>query len=366
MLEVNNKTNCCGCFACKNICPRNAISMIEDEKGFKYPKINYNYCINCGLCKKVCPIINNKKESDVLPVSSYAAFNNNEKVRMNSSSGGLFSLIAEYIIKNNGVVFGAIFDDDFLVKHIKAETLPEIEKIRGSKYIQSDIGKTYNEARQALNQGRLVLFTGTPCQIEGLKTYLMKDYENLYTQDIICHGVPSNKVWKKYLEYRKLDNDILENVSFRNKENKGWNKYQLLFEYKNSKTYIDHIDDLYMKIFLSDIALRDSCYDCKFKKKHRISDITLADFWGINDLLPEMNDEKGTSLLIVNSEKGRKLLDNIKDKIKIKEVDFEKAICKNPSMIKSPKLKENREKFFKDLESNMSIEELTNKYIEEA
>ena len=364
MIELKNKKDCCGCYACKNVCPRNAISMVEDEKEFKYPKINYNYCIKCGLCEKVCPIINESKEDTDIPLA-YAAFNIDEQTRMNSSSGGLFSLIAEYILNNNGIVFGAIFDENFLVKHIKVEKIPEISKMMGSKYIQSNIGETYKEARKYLNEGKLVLYTGTPCQIEGLKKYLMRDYDNLYTQDLICHGVPSKKVWKKYLDYRKnIDNDILENISFRNKENRGWNEYELLFKYKNSNKYINHIEDIYMKIFLSDIALRDSCFDCKFKKKHRISDITLADFWGINNILPEMNDEKGTSLLIINSLKGKDILNNIKDKIKLEQVNFEEAIKQNPSMIKSPKENEKRESFFIDLENNVELPELVEKYIE--
>lgn len=363
MIEIENKANCCGCSACKNICPRNAISMIEDEKGFKYPKVNYNYCINCSLCEKVCPINNCALENKNFETEAYAAFNINEKIRMNSSSGGLFSLIAEYILNSGGIVFGAVFDENFLVNHVKAENISEISKMRGSKYIQSDIKKTYKEARDFLNQGKKVLFTGTPCQVEGLKAYLMKDYENLYLQDIICHGIPSKKVWEKYLEYRKKeDNDILENVSFRNKENNGWNKYELFFKYKNSKKFINHTEDMFMKIFLSDIALRDSCYSCKFKKKKRISDITLADFWGINEIIPEMNDEKGTSLLIVNSKKGKEILESIKSKVKFEKVDFEKAIEKNPSMTKSSELREERESFFEDL-NNLSLENLFEKYV---
>lgn len=361
MIEIKDKTDCVGCFACKNICPQNAISMIEDEYGFKYPSINYNICTNCGLCEKVCPIIN-KKEENRLNSKSYAAINKNAEVRMNSSSGGMFSIIAEYIINNGGVVYGAKFNDKFLVEHARAEKIEDIEKFRGSKYIQSDINKTFREAKKDLETGRKVLFTGTPCQVEGLKSYLIKDYDNLYTQDFICHGVPSKNIWEKYLEYRKKqDKEEPKNISFRNKENKGWNEYQLVFKYSNFNKYIDHIDDLFMKAFLSDIALRDSCYKCQFKKKHRISDITLADFWGINNVVPEMNDEKGTSLILINSEKGEKIFRKLQEKIIYKEVDFEHAIKYNKSMIKSAETNKNRKTFFKELENN-DFENLIDRY----
>lgn len=362
MIEINKKSDCSGCSACKNICPRNAISMLDDEKGFKYPSINHNYCINCGLCERACPIINKTIENAELP-RAFAANNKNEYIRMQSSSGGMFTLIAENIIKKDGIVFGAVFNDNFLVEHVKVDCVEELFKIRGAKYIQSDINKTYKQAKECLEKGQHVLFSGTPCQIEGLKSYLMKNYDTLYTQDLICHGVPSKLVWNRYLEYRKKeDNGKLESIYFRDKENKGWNKYQLLFKYKEFHKYIDHEDDLYMKLFLSDIALRDSCYNCNFKKKHRVSDITLADFWGINKILPEINDEKGTSLLIINSKKGEDLLEEIKEKLDIQEVEFESAIRGNPSMTKSPKMKEEREKFFEDL-NKLGVEELVYKYL---
>lgn len=363
MIEIKDKTECCGCFSCKNICPQNAISMVEDEYGFKYPNINYNICTNCGLCDKVCPIINKKHESNEKS-RAYAAINKDENVRMKSSSGGMFSLIAENIINAGGVVYGANFNENFLVEHSRAETIEEIDKFRGSKYIQSDINKSFKEVKRDLIAGKKVLFTGTPCQVEGLLTFLMKPYENLYTQDFICHGVPSKEVWKKYLEYRKKqDNNNPKKISFRNKKNKGWNEYQLLFEYDKNKKYVDHNQDLFMKVFLSDIALRDSCYKCEFKKKHRIADITLADFWGINYVLPEMNDEKGTSLIIINSQKGNELLKEIQDKTFIKEIAIEDAIKYNKSMIQSATINNNREEFFKNLKMD-SFEKLIDRLIE--
>lgn len=361
MIDIKEKSMCSGCGACKNICPRNAISMEEDEKGFRYPHINYNACINCGLCVRVCPMLKEKEENNK-KILAYAAYNNNEDIRMQSSSGGIFSLFAEEIIKRNGVVFGAVLDEKFNVIHQKAETMEEIAQFRGSKYVQSDLKSTYKEAKKMLEENRYVLFTGTPCQIEGLKSFLNKDYEKLYTQDLICHGVPSKKIWEKYLRYQeKTKNKKLETVYFRNKENYGWSKYQILLKFDNESEYINSSEDIFMRIFLKDIALRDSCYNCKFKKINRISDITIADFWGIDDVAPEMNDEKGVSLLIINSKKGEELLSNIEDKITIKSVELFDAIANNRNMIKSVACHEKREEFFKDLEM-MELDKLIDKY----
>lgn len=361
MLDIKNKSLCSGCGACKNICPKSAIEMVEDNERFIYPKINTQDCINCGLCEKVCPILNPKEEESELP-KAYAAYNKEDKIRSQSSSGGIFTEISKVIIKNYGVVFGAVFDEEFNVVHDEVTTESDLEKIRGSKYIQSDINETYKKAKKYLTEGKKVLFTGTPCQIEGLYAFLNKEYENLYTQDLICHGVPSKKVWVKYLEFRKkLDKGILQKVNFRNKENKGWSNYQLSFTYGDKIININHNEDLYMKLFLKDVALRPSCYECKFKKKRRRADITLADFWGINNVIPGMNDEKGTSLVIVHSKKGEKLLSSISNNIKCELVDFEMAIGHNKSMIKSANIENRREDLINDLD-NLELEDIIEKY----
>lgn len=361
MLDINNKSMCVGCTACKNICPKSAIQMIEDKEGFIYPTINLSDCSKCGLCKKVCPILNLKEEETTLP-KAYSAYNRDERIRSESSSGGIFTEISKVILQQQGVVFGAVFDEKFNVKHYAATKEEDLEKIRGSKYIQSDIKDSYKEAKKYLLEGKKVLFTGTPCQVEGLHAFLGKEYENLYTQDLICHGVPSKKAWIKYLDFRrKLDKGILQKVSFRNKLKKGWSNYQLSFTYDDKIIDIDHNEDLYMKIFLRDVALRPSCYECKFKKKHRKSDITLADFWGIDNVIPSMNDEKGTSLVIVNSAKGETLLSYIANNIKYEAVDFENAIEHNKSMIKSANIEKRREDFINDLD-NLEFEEIIEKY----
>lgn len=350
MIDLKNKTECCGCHACFNACPSGAITMIEDEKGFKYPVIDKTKCINCGLCEKVCPIKDNSKV-DNKPVA-YACFNKDNDIRKNSSSGGVFTLLATYIINKGGVVFGASFDENFDVKHIKVENIEDLEKLRGSKYVQSFIGETYKQAKETLNKGVKVLFTGTPCQIEGLKSYLQKDYNNLYTQDIVCHGVPSYKIWNKYREYRKkIDKDDPVFISFRNKDN-GWMHYNTFFKYKNKSYKKAASMDLYMNAFLQNLSLRDSCFACHFKKYNRVSDITLGDLWGVNNILPEMNDDKGTSLVVINTEKGKKIFDEISKDIEYKEINLDDAIKYNHAMIKSVPENLNRDKFFKDLEKD--------------
>lgn len=361
MLEIENKEKCSGCHACYSVCPTKAIEMVEDEKGFKYPVIDQQKCINCHLCEKTCPIIN-KKIVDNEP-KAYSCYNKNNEVRSKSSSGGIFTLIASKILEKNGVVFGASFNNKFMVEHIYVEKEEELYKLRGSKYLQSIIGDSYKQAKKFLEEGRYVLFTGTPCQIEGLLSYLNKDYEKLITQDIICHGVPSPKVWNKYLEYReKEDGEIPLEINFRSKEN-GWKNYNLKFRYNGREYKNNQNTDKYMQAFLKNVSLRESCYNCSFKKINRLSDITLADFWGIEKVNPKMFDDKGTSLVIVNSKKGNKLFNSIQDEIVKEEININEAIKYNPSMITSFKPDKNREKFFEHLD-NMEFKELVNKYTE--
>lgn len=352
---------CNGCHVCFNICPQNAITMVEDEKGFKYPSIDKEKCTDCGLCEKKCPILNKKENKENKP-QAYACYNKDEKIRLQSSSGGIFTLLAEHILNNDGVVVGASFDKEFMVKHIIVNNIEDLNKLRTSKYLQSNIGNIYREVKDLLNSNKLVLFTGTPCQINGLFSYLGKEYENLYTQDIICHGVPSPKVWKKYLEYRKSkDNKEPIKINFREKT-EGWKLFSLIFKYSDEKKYEkNQTQDLFMQAFLRDACLRESCYACSFKEKNRKSDITLADFWGIQNVLPEMDDDKGTSLVIVNTEKGKKLYEEIKEKTVYKEVDFEKSIEFNKAMYKSAEKPKLVDEFFDNLDK-LEFDKLVKKY----
>lgn len=346
-LKIKDKKNCTGCYACFNICPVNCISMESDEEGFEYPRIETNKCIKCGKCVDICPILNSI-DVDNNPVA-YACINEDESIRLESSSGGIFSLIAEKVIKNDGLVFGAEFNKNFEVEHNFVESENGLGKFRGSKYVQSKIGDTYKKAEKFLLSGRLVLFTGTPCQIAGLKSYLGHSYDNLLCLDIICHGVPSPEVWKKYIEYREEKaGSKTQRIAFRRKD-EGWKRFSVSFLFKNDTEYRKTLDkDLYMRAFLKNVCLRPSCYDCKFKTIHRQSDITLADFWGIGNLFPEMDDDKGTSLILVNSNAGKILFEQIKEKTLFKKVDVNKAILYNSSAVRSVKYNPNREKFLRD------------------
>lgn len=355
---------CTGCMACKNICPKNAITMEENDEGFKYPKIDLDICVKCGLCKKVCPI-NHKLDENKNEIKAYCCKNKDDKVRMKSSSGGIFTLIAESILEQNGVVFGARFDESFNVIHDYIEKKEDLYFFRGSKYVQSNIGNTYQKVREFLNIGRKVLFTGTPCQIEGLLTFLQKDYDNLYTQDIICHGVPSPKVWKRYLKYKEeLNTKQLRNVEFRKKDILGWSNFQMSYQYEETEENVHHDDDPYMKLFLRNVILRKSCYQCQFKKIKRKSDITLADFWGINEIKPEINDDKGVSAILINSKKGNELFRAIINKIEFCEVKIEDIAKHNSPICQSVYYNENREEFFKELNSGENFQKLVEKFLE--
>ena len=353
MIEIREKSRCSGCHACTSICPKHCISMVCDEEGFWYPQVDSVTCINCGMCEKVCPILNpitiEKTEAEI---DAYAAYSKQEEIRLNSSSGGMFTEIATYVIRKGGVVFGASFDENFDVVHTYTETEEELEHFRGSKYVQSKIGETYRQAQQFLKEGRLVLFTGTPCQIGGLFAFLKKPYENLITQDIICHGVPSPMVWKKYVQFREAEAASQTRRTFFRHKKYGWKTYSVLFEYSNNTEYVQVLGkDLYMRAFLADLCLRPSCYQCSFKSKVRASDFTIADFWGIQNVMPEMDDDKGTSLVFVNSEKGREIFEQLKKQIVCKKTDLDTAIQYNPSMIKSVAMPPKRDHFMRAIKT---------------
>ena len=349
MIEITKKENCTGCHACYNACPQKCISMKFDDEGFLYPNVDIEKCIECNLCEEVCPIIHQEIVENK-PIA-YGCYNKNEEIRKESSSGGIFTLIAELVIKSGGVVFGAGFDQDYNVEHSYVENIDELRKFRGSKYVQSKIGNTYEQAEDMLESGKLVLFTGTPCQIGGLKAYLKKDYSNLICQDIVCHGVPSQYVWQHYKKIVSKDRKLV-NMSFRNKST-GWKRYSLKFDFEDGSFYqkIGN-ENPYIKGFVNNLYLRPSCYKCAYKTLHRQSDITLADFWGIEGILPNLDDDKGTSLIFVNSEKGNNIFEKLKESIEYSEVDTEKSIVFNPCAVKSCKANKNRDKFIDEYEKN--------------
>lgn len=343
-----------------NTCPKHSINMTSDNEGFWYPNVDRTTCINCGLCENVCPIINPQNQS--LQIISYAAYSKDEAIRIASSSGGLFTIFAENIIESNGMVFGASFDKNFNVIHKYIEKKEDLYEFRGSKYVQSKIGDCYKQTKEFLDIGKMVLFSGTPCQIAGLKSFLRKDYENLICQDIICHGVPSPTTWQKYISYNERKYKTkLKNVSFRQKKY-GWNDYSLYMQFQN-KTEFYHTfrSDMYLIAFNQSLFLRPCCYNCKYKMETRVSDITIADFWGIKNIVPELDDNKGISLLIINTNKGYDYFQKVSNKINITSVDINEAIKYNQAIIKSANVNPQRNNFFCNM-NNYEFDILFNKF----
>lgn len=366
MIKIKNKKNCSGCHACENICPKKCIEMKSDKEGFLYPFVHKDNCVDCGLCEKICPIINKRTSNNTPTV--YACVNKNEEVRSISSSGGIFSLFAEQVINAGGVVFGAAFNDDFSVSHRSAKTMDEVSAMYGSKYVQSIIGSTYKEAKQYLDSGKPVLFSGTACQIGGLLSYLGKKYDNLICMDIICHGVPSPKVWKTYLDFRmKQYKSKVKNASFRSKRF-GWNHFSMKLDFENGDEYIakEHADP-YIRAFLWDLSLRPCCFKCNFKGTNRESDITLADFWGVERYFKEFSDDKGTSCIWANTDKGKKLFESIKDQINCKTAKLEDCLVSNTYAVISVDWRKKhrvRRKFFNELDIT-DFDVLADKYVRE-
>lgn len=347
MIKITDKQDCCGCSACAQRCPKKCISMIEDEEGFLYPKVDTSNCIDCHLCEKVCPVIN--QDEPRTPQNVYAAKNPDETIRMNSSSGGIFTILAEQVIKSGGVVFGAYWDDEWDIKHGYAECIDDLAKFRSSKYLQSVIGDSYLKAEQFLKAGRKVMFTGTPCQIAGLKHFLRKDYDNLLAVEVICHSVPSPGVWQRYLTeklhmlgWKKSD---IRHISFRSKAT-GWKGYSFMIENKDDNVFSElGSKNAFMRGFLANLYTRPSCQKCPAKQLKSGSDITLGDFWGINSLMPEIDDDKGASVVIVNTEKGRDTIHIVDDLIQASWSD----ICsKNPAVVKSVTASAKKDLFFRN------------------
>lgn len=359
MIKIVEKSRCCGCNSCVQRCPKQCIEVNEDEEGFLYPQVDQTLCNNCGLCEKICPIINHKPPR--APLHVYVAMNKNESQRLHSSSGGIFILLANFIIGQGGVVFGARFDKKWEVEHCFVENLNEIDSLMRSKYVQSRIGNAYVDAEKFLKEGRPVLFVGTPCQIAGLRRFIHKDYENLLAVDFICHGVPSPAIWRSYLgemtaerikTVEKKSNSsillktmpVITDINFREKQLSGysWKKYGFVVQqlpYKGDRNSILlstlHSENKYMEAFLKGYSLRPSCYVCHFKSGKSDSDITLSDFWGVKHFASEIDDDKGLSTIFVHSKKALAAL---------QKIDLYKRECTFYEGVKSSSYHERTEK----------------------
>ena len=368
MLRLVDANLCVGCSACASICPKRCIEMEKDSDGFRYPVFMYPAnCVECGMCESACSVLRESIETNDDVPSVYAAFSRDEHTRQDSSSGGIFTEIAKRIIAQNGVVFGAVYNEEFEIHHCCVDKADELYRLRGAKYAESSLGNSFIDILDRLKKGQLVLFSGTPCQVAGLKSFVRKDFDNLICVDFVCHGIPSPMVWKSYIEYRAKDDSdgkLPYSINMRSKAT-GWSKYQYsnVFEYENSKKHSTlSSQNLFMKLFVGDYISRPSCENCKFKGYNRVSDITLGDFWGIWDIEPEMDDNKGTSVVLIQSEKGQALWNEISDKIKFKEVSLEQASQQNPSMLMPSKANPKREEVLKQIREGR-IEECENLFV---
>ncbi|RDU22002.1 Coenzyme F420 hydrogenase/dehydrogenase, beta subunit C-terminal domain [Anaerosacchariphilus polymeriproducens] len=367
MNKIVDFNKCTGCGACENICPKHAILMQPDKEGFLYPSINEELCVECGKCLKVCPIIDLKEPIEREP-TVWAGYSLCEKIRKQSSSGGIFSLLAEKVIEGGGIVCGVELDENFIVRHSCTNNSDEIKKYNGSKYVQSETKDIFKKVKSYLVEGKEVLFSGTPCQVAGLRSYLGKEYESLICVDCICFGVPSPLVFQKYINsLETIKGKSIKNINFRSKVN-GWTGKKFSFEV----TYSDDTSEseiitknLYHRTFFSGLNARNSCYDCSFKTHIKPGDITLADFWGVEELLPDMDDGKGTSLIFLNTQKGEKFLKAIKCRIKYKEITYETAVQYNKAANISLPFHSKRNKFFNKIvkeRSGKKIMKIMKKY----
>ena len=352
MPNFPSENMCIGCTACKHICPKQCIEMEPDQYGFVFPKVTKTEgCIECGACERACPVLKYKDQGLDLP-SVYAAYSKDDVLRENSSSGGIFAEIAKVVLARNGVVCGATYNDEFEVYHCFVDSVDELPKLQGAKYSESCLGNIFSEILERLIKGQFVLFVGTPCQVAGLKSFVKKNYDNLCCMDFVCHGVPSPMAWKEYVKFRaKTDanGEMPVEINLRSKHT-GWSKYQYsnLFRYENGYEHSDiSSQSLFMKLFFGDYISRPSCENCLFKGYARISDITVGDFWGIWDIDDTLDDNRGTSVVLVQTEKGSNLWREIENRIHFKQVTLEQSSLYNPSMIAVSKSKKEREKVLK-------------------
>ena len=359
---LNN--SCTGCGSCYNACPKNAITMRGDEFGFYKPVIDNEKCVNCGLCEKVCPIDKFNSTNENAP-KVFALQINDEKQLYKSASGGAFAVIAKEVISQGGVVYGVIYDDEMKVCHSRTETFDGLEKMYSSKYVQSNTKTTFKQAKEDLENEKTVLFSGTPCQIAGLKSYLRKDYQNLLTIDLVCHGVPSPKVFEIYKQefMKNKPDETLLNVNFRSKK-AGWGIHYLIHYTTITTTLRNYHKPKDFWVYIMNYIFNTSCGNCKFNKNPRVADISIGDFWGVDEYDKSLNNDKGLSILLINNEKGAKNLKVVQDKCRLQEVPYDVAIKRNPNIKQSSIAEPNREQFLEDVcIKNISLKKTAKKYL---
>lgn len=351
MIQIKDKSDCCGCSACVSICNHNAINFKSDEEGFLYPHINKTKCIDCGLCNIVCPVLSRKADpltsSTTTTLNYYAIRHKDKNVLETSSSGGAFSLLADWILSRNGVVCGVEYSSTGKVQHAFVEKREDICKLRGSKYVQSDISGIYNKIKTILKQDRYVLFSGTPCQVDGLKKFLRKDYEKMLTVDLVCHSIPSPLIFKEYLELasKKLKNKVLS-IDMRYKKTYGWShRYSYRFNLENGKNVVDPLWIVnWGRLFFSELTNRPSCGECQYTNFNRPGDFTIADFWDDEHKRPDIYSKEGTSLLLVNSDKSKNILDEIASQCRLWEITKDEAL--QPCLLHTTKQNPLRDEFW--------------------
>lgn len=363
MIEVTEKQNCCGCTACVAVCPKNCIEMKEDIEGFLYPEVNQSNCIHCNACDRVCPILNVKEKKPFEQIA-YIVQNKDKEILRESTAGGAFTSIAEYVIRQGGVVCGVSIDENYRVKHIFAESKDELGRFRNSKYVQSDINGAYQKVKEYLAKGRLVCFSGTPCQVEGLLHYLNKEYENLITVDVVCRAVPSPGVWKKYIEYEKQKNGKIRSVRFRDKS-LGYQYSTMEIKMEDGRVARGGIESqTWLRMFFSGMIIRPSCTRCEFRNQYRNSDFTIWDCFNSYKIDKSFNEDVGTTRILLHTDKAVSVFNKISSTFVAKRITIEEAVSGVKEMVESPASCSNRNTFFEDF-NTMGMGDLITKYYPE-
>jgi len=363
MIEIKDKKECCGCGACSSICPKNCITMKSDIEGFLYPNVDMSGCVGCDLCEKVCPIIHKKTEDDMSSMEAYVVRTKKDDVLKESTSGGFFSVLSEYVLRKKGTAYGVIVDDENNIIHAGCNNanMEILKKFSGSKYVQTNAGTCFREIKDKLELDELVCFSGTPCQVAGLKGYLGKEYDNLITVDLICHGTPSQKLWKKYVEYQeKKYHSKIDYINFRNKTY-GYHSGTMKIEFENGKTYYasGRIDPM-LKSFYKDISSRPSCYSCAFKTVSHVSEFTMFDCWSASNLVTGLkDDDKVYTNVFIQNARGKKLWNEIKDNYIYHKADVKAMIERDGCMVKnSSHLHPRRKDFYNTLDQDDFMEHI--------